>query len=165
MVSPDQARAAAVAAMGDGPAVFDTHLGPWRQASLGEAICVHTVAGQPSYWLLPVQLDGRVIGLVRVSGAGLVFSLATMYRSPTDVSTCPTTPLGCSQDEARRAAAEYVDIRRGETAAAPRLVHDGPPGREAWLVEIRGRRSARHVYVTAGGVYARDARGGERETA
>jgi hypothetical protein len=55
-------------------------------------------------------------------------------------------------------AAGRVHGARGETAAAPVYVHDGPPGREAWLVEVsRGGRPTRWIFVTPGAVYERPA--------
>jgi len=57
-------------------------------------------------------------------------------------------------------AAETVAglLAEGETSTEPVFVHDGPPGREAWLVVTRiGDVPARWFFVTPGGVYERPA--------
>ena len=44
----------------------------------------------------------------------------------------------------------------GSTADEPVYVHDGPPGREAWLVRVHSRDfGTRQILVTRGGAYER----------
>jgi hypothetical protein len=87
---------------------------------------------------------------VRVLGDGRVAAVEAL-REGSAVSS-----LGAAE-AARRAEAE-VRREAGESAAAPELVHDGPPGREAWRVEVsRAGRPWRWIFVTPGGVYQRPA--------
>ena len=54
--------------------------------------------------------------------------------------------------------ADTVQITQEESVAEPVFVHDGPIGREAWLVVISSKtRPHRWVFVTKGGHYERAA--------
>ena len=55
----------------------DSHFAPWARASVGEPVLVSTLRGEPSYWTVPVERDGRAIGFVRVSGTGQVMASGT----------------------------------------------------------------------------------------
>jgi hypothetical protein len=53
---------------------------------------------------------------------------------------------------------DQVRVGETETMAEPMYVHDGPIGREAWLVVIRDHGvPTRWVFVTPGGSYERPA--------
>ena len=68
----------------------------------------------------------------------------------------PTTVTGIDA----RVAAERANacLTRNETAMEPVFVHDGPPGREAWLVTTsHGGQPHRWIFVTPGFVYERPA--------
>lgn len=111
---------------------------------------VHDPSGRPSYWLVPVYRYTALIGLVRVVGDGRV-AAAIALRPATAITTIDAI-------EARRRAAEVIDRGAGELCGDTVLVHDGPPGREAWRVEVsRAGRPARWVFVTPGGTYSRPA--------
>jgi hypothetical protein len=63
---------------------------------------------------------------------------------------------GIDVEEATRRAHRL--IAEGEQASKPMFVHDGPPGREAWLVTtfIAGL-ATRWIFVTPGFTYERRA--------
>lgn len=68
----------------------------------------------------------------------------------------PVTALNA--EAALRMAEDIIDRAGGEAPGSVSLVHDGPPGREAWRVEVLARgRPARWIFVTPGGHYERPA--------
>jgi hypothetical protein len=137
-----------------GPAAF----ADWAGGTVGEPVLVHDVFGRPSYWLLPYVAAGRTVGFVRLWGTGRVFAMGTWCAGPGQIERCPAVVTGITADEARRRFQAAVALRPGETVEEPIFVHDGPPGREAWLVETRSHgRPARWVFLTPGGAYERRA--------
>jgi hypothetical protein len=108
----------------------------WGSATTGEPVLVHDVDGQPSYWTVPIEADGRVIGFVRVGLDGVV-SASGVPRDRRAVVT------GITEADAAAAVSSLA-----EEIERPVYVHDGPPGREAWLV----RAGTRRYFVTAAGV-------------
>jgi len=137
-------------------ASLDQDLEWFRIASLGEPVVVRTVSGDPSYWLVPVQQGARVGGFVRVMQDGTVGAIGRFGGGPEHPHAWPTTVTGIDVEEAARRANEL--IAEGEQASEPMFVHDGPPGREAWLVTtfIAGG-AARWIFVTPGFTYERHA--------
>jgi hypothetical protein len=72
------------------------------------------------------------------------------YHQPTEVVT------GIDAAEARQRAAER--IVPGEALGESLFVHDGQPGREAWLVEVlHDERAVRWIFLNTGGVFERPA--------
>lgn len=137
-------------------ASLDRDLEWFRSASLGEPIVVRTVSGDPSYWLVPVKLHSRVGGFVRVIQDGTVSAIGRFGGSQENPATWPATVTGIDVKEAARRAREL--LTESEQASEPMFVHDGPPGREAWLVTtfISGV-AARWIFVTPGFTYERRA--------
>ncbi len=89
-----------------------------------------------------------MIGAVRVLASGRPAALIA-YRTASDLLALNRTEI---LEQAGSAIAEY----RGERAGAVLLVHDGPPGREAWRVEVlRDDRVLRWIFVTPNGIYQR----------
>lgn len=130
---------------------------PWREASLGTPVLVRNLFKEPSYWLVPVLRLGQVIGFVRVLGSGKVAHIGTFYQDPSKIEG-PSTVTGVESTEASRKAVERIHRDQGEYALDPIFVHDGPVGREAWLIEvIKDRRPIRWIFVTPGFVYERPA--------
>ena len=133
-----------------GPAAGDPVFANWRGASTGAPVLVHDGSGRPSYWLVPVQRNRAVVGFVRVLGDGRV-GASIALRAGTAVTAI-------EPGEARRRAVETIDLAAGEHCGAVLLMHDGPPGREAWRVEVRrAGHPVRWVFVTPGGTYSRPA--------
>jgi hypothetical protein len=130
---------------------------PWEGARVGDPVLVRTVEGAPSYWLVPVERDGRAIGFVRVMGTGRVAAAGAYYRDVRSVADSPVVVTRISGEDAAEMALAYVGDKsgaRGDVVAGPMFVHDGPPGREAWLVEVEvGGGERRRMFVSPGGVY------------
>jgi hypothetical protein len=136
----------------------DPMFGPLRHAPLGQPVLVKDIFKNPSYWLVPVMVEDRVAGFVRVLGTGVVAAVGAFYRDPGEIGTCPTIVTGMDAAEASRRAEERIASEAGEVASAPVFVHDGPVGREAWLVEVsRGRKPRRWIFVTPAFIYERPA--------
>lgn len=160
MIGREAARAAAAAAFaglraGDGGSSSAGFI-PWPEASPGTPVAVEDMEGAASYWLVPLEAQGRTVGAVRVDAAGRVMTIGPTCRPPGRIEGCPKVVTLLDAGEAERMA--RAALEPGEAAAPPRFVHDGPPGREGWLVATRrGGRPARWLLVTPGGVAARPA--------
>jgi hypothetical protein len=137
----------------------DSQFAPWAGASVGEPVLVSTLSGEPSYWTVPVAREGRVIGFVRVSGTAQVMAAGAFYRDPLHLSGCPAVVTGITAQEALRLAATAAEVNE-DAVDAPSYVHDGPPGREAWLVRVRTSGQHKDLLVTAAGAVDRPAGSG-----
>ena len=148
LVDADAARAAACREIETGPQQDDPQFQAWRGAAPGEPRMVHDPRGQPAYWLVPVQNQGSNVGAVRVLASGQA-AASIAYRAGSDL-------LALSPNQILEQAGSALAEHRGERAGAVLLVHDGPPGREAWRVEVlRDDRVLRWIFVTPGGIYDR----------
>jgi hypothetical protein len=135
-------------------AARDPLFSPWADATVGEPIVVRTVSGRPSYWLVPMELAGRAIGFVRVSVEGRALAAGALYRDPARPELAPSVVTGITATEARSRVAEAIG--QGALAGDPVYVHDGPPGREAWMVPVQQPDGVSKVlFVTAAGWYER----------
>lgn len=131
---------------------------PLRASTIGGAVLVKDILGDPSYWLVPLEIEGRTAGFARVLGSGEVSALGVFYSDPSRIGHCPKLVTGIDAGEASRRAAEAIDFEKGETASEPVFVHDGPRGREAWLIEVaEGGIPRRWIFVTAAFTYERAA--------
>lgn len=127
----------------------DPVAGNWRGAECGDPVLVHDLRKSPSYWLVPVISKGGVAGAIRVMGNGVVAAIER-FRQPAQVVT------GLDAAQARECAAKRIGS--DELLGESRYVHDGPPGREAWLVEVlKENRPVRWIFLNAGGAYERPA--------
>ena len=154
MITAAEAAASAAAALQSLVAESDTMLAPWPAPSVGAPVMVEDIAGGPSYWLVPFTASGHVIGSARVDATGRVMTIG-MSRSRTGrLEDCPRVVTLLTAEEA--ASLSRAVLESGEVALPPRFVHDGPRGREAWLIETqRAGRRARWITVTPGGASAR----------
>lgn len=158
MITADQALEAAREEMSRVERWRDPMFAGWAEASLGEPVLVRDVFKTPSYWLVPVVIRARAGGFIRVLGTGMVAATGVFYADSRGIDACPATVTGIDRDQARSRAEEKVDRAGGETAAEPVYVHDGPAGREAWLVEVlKDDTPIRWVFVTPAFVYERAA--------
>ena len=126
----------------------------WQNAVAGAPVLVHTMEGAPSYWLVPIDATGgsqdSFAGFVRVTLSGRVAAAGRM-GGRTNVVT------GITSDDARRAAAAAV--QPDAAIGTPVFVHDGPPGRDGWRVDVTTADGKQRILlVTRGGVT--DAGGG-----
>ncbi len=166
MIEADDVRAVASAALRGAVVRVDPQFAAFVSASIGEPVLVHDLSGRPSYWLAPVRLQERVIGFVRVLLDGRVVAVGSLCRDPARLlQDCPEVVTGITEDEAARRAGAHRDAAAGEVARPPVNVHDGPPGREAWLVAVRVPNGpGRWIFVTRYGTYERPA-GARRDEA
>lgn len=131
---------------------------PWSDATLGQPVLTLDILKQPSYWIIPVLIKERVAGFVRVLGLGEVSAIGTFYRDSKHIISCPTIITGIDISEASRRAKGRIHLEQGEIALEPVFVHDGPPGREAWLIEVtREGKPNRWIFVTPAFIYERQA--------
>lgn len=131
-----------------GPQQSDSHFSSWNGAVPGEPQMVHDLSGHPAYWLVPVQQQKTVVGAVRVLADGRpAASLA--YRGASDLLTM-------DRAEILKRARGVINESKGERVGELILVHDGPPGREAWRVEvIFADEIVKWIFVASGGTYQR----------
>jgi hypothetical protein len=135
-------------------ATQDALFEPWARSTVGEPVLVREVTGDPSYWLVPVELADRAIGFVRVTTEGRAVASGALYRHPGMLDTAPAVVTGITAADARERVADALGP--DSVAEDPIYVHDGPPGREAWLVRVRERDGAtRLLFVTGAGWYER----------
>jgi hypothetical protein len=134
----------------------DPMFASWTDASLGQPVLVKDLFKQPSYWLVPVVIQEHVAGFIRVMGTGRIAAVGAFYQDPKQIESCPTIVTGMDASEASRQASERIDPAQGEVASDPIFVHDGPPGREAWLIEVtKEGRPSRWIFITPAFVYER----------
>lgn len=119
-------------------------LGEWPEGVAGDPLLVSTLDGDPSYWFIPILQDGSPAGALRLWTDGELLSAAP---DPARMGAPPP------REEAVRRARELTgpDARVLEA----RYVHDGPPGREAWLVTVGGQSAPRRILVSGGGAEER----------
>lgn len=135
-------------------AAHDARFEPLARSLVGEPVLVRTVTGEASYWLVPMELDGRAVGFVRVTTDGTAVVAGSLLRDPDRLDSAPAVVTGITAVE----ASERVSAALGpdDVAESPVYVHDGPPGREAWLVRVRERAGGtRLLLVTTAGWYER----------
>jgi len=158
VIGASEARAAAERELGGALATVDSRLTAVSGGAAGEPVLVHDLSLQPSYWLVPLMGADRVVGFVRVLPTGRVAAVGSFCRNPARVEECPPVVTGITVQEAAHRAADRVDVNAGEAAYPPVFVHDGPPGREAWLVRVRGKGPLeRWIFVSPGVTYERTA--------
>lgn len=125
----------------------DPDLAALADARLDSPVIVHTTAGEPSYWLVPLRSDDRVVGFARVTADGTVAAIGRYGGS---------SPLDLDADSVLSLAADHLTERT--VVAGPILVHDGPTGREAWMLLVSSEDGPPHrLFVTPAGVYERTA--------
>lgn len=157
-VSSEKAREIAEAEIRSSGIQSDPLFSPLTEACIGQPALVRDVFNNPSYWTVPVMIKDKVAAFARVLPDGRVAALGVLYRDPKHIEECPTTIYGMDADQALRLAAEKLHPQEGETASKPVFVHDGPHGREAWLIEVVKKGVAsRWIFVTPAFAYERQA--------
>ncbi len=130
----------------------------WREDSLGQAVLVRDIFKQPSYWLVPVVLQKRILGFIRISGLGSIEAIGTSCRDAENLQSCPIVETGITKQEALQFVRKNFAFEKNETLAEPTFIHDGSKGREVWLIEVQqDKKVVRWIFVTAGGSYERPA--------
>jgi len=158
VIDASNARGVAIGALEALQREDDPLLKAWPDPTVGDPELVHDVSGLPSYWLVPLVARNRAIGFVRVDGTGRTMAVGTFCRTPDMIETCPAAVTGITAARAAQLARDQGNLAPDETAAPPRFVHDGPVGREVWLVETsRDGGPHRWLFVGPGGLYERTA--------
>ncbi len=131
----------------------------WQNAEVGTPVLVNTLSGTPSYWLVPVNLENGQIGFIRILGSGVVAAVGQMgQEAVVRKSKNQSVVTGLSMEKAAMLASKHINSSAGEKAAKPVFVHDGPPGREAWMVVVsQNGIPTRWLFLTPGGRYERPA--------
>lgn len=125
----------------------------WSKADLGDAILVMTIHHEPSYWLFPVKIRGKIAGFVRVLRNGRVAQVGSFSSSP-GIIKGPPIITGISQEQAIQKVGARIHLDRDERFSDPVFVHDGPIGMEAWLIEvIKESVPCRRIFVTPTSIY------------
>lgn len=128
-------------------AAGDPVTGEWREAALSDPVLVCSTTRAPSYWLVPVVVGGGVVGALRVDEQARVAAIERFARPQATVT-------GLDATEVRARVREHLGSVRGAVMGDPVFVHEGPPGREAWMVEVHvPGKPQRRLFVTAAGVY------------
>jgi hypothetical protein len=158
MIGAREARAAARAALRAARAEALPPVSAWEDLSVADPVAVSNLSGAPSYWSVPLVCMGHVVGFVRVLPSGAVGAIGMFCQRPDAPHTCPLPPIGQSAQEVAEVVREAGLLGAGETLGDVRLVHDGPPGREAWLAEThQDGLPRRWIFVTPAGHYDRPA--------
>lgn len=119
----------------------------------GEPERVCTPEGALAYFLVPDQRDNGVVAVARVLSDGRV---AGIVRPAVSAPDCAAVVTGLAAVQVRALARDIAGQHDGALVGEPLLVHDGPIGREAWLLVVAVAGGARRwVFATAGGTYAR----------
>ena len=119
------------------------------------AVIVRDLAGRPSYWLVPIVSDDRLVGFLRLSLDGRLHAWGRFGQGKALEKFPPLSVL--SRDDAERAIrrafeTQYADIDM------PELVHDGPVDRIAWrssAVAVDGTKA--FLFWSFGETYSRPA--------
>jgi hypothetical protein len=158
MIAPLEAEAIARAALAERLGAGDPLFAPWQHGTVGTVVAVYDVGGPQSYWLVPLVLAERVIGFVRIELGGSVEAMGVTCRGPEMLERCPEVVTGITAAEAMERVRAGGSLAPGDSIAPPRFVHDGPRGREAWLVESASEGVPRMwFFVSSAGLYVRSA--------
>lgn len=156
MITQHEALEAAERALKTDVAPDDRMFTQWSALGVADPHVVHDVSGTPSYWIVGLASRGRIVGFARVTVAGDVAAIGITCQTPERPETCPTPVFALTAEEVEETFGQGVTLGTEERPEPALLVHDGPPGREAWLIETRrGGVPERWVFVGAGGVYER----------
>lgn len=104
------------------------------------------------------MIQGRVAGFLRILGTGRLADIGNYYRNPDEIKSCPNVLTGIDAQEAEHRARKKIIPEPGEVASGPVYVHDGPIGREAWLIEtFKENKPYRWIFITSASIYERPA--------
>ena len=114
---------------------------------------VGTPEGVLAYFLVPDRRTAGVVAVARVLPDGRVASVARLTVPTTD---CAAAVTGLSATQIHTRVDHLARQHGGTVDDGPHLVHDGPIGREAWLLVVAmPDGTKRWVFATAGGTYSR----------
>jgi hypothetical protein len=144
--------------------VADEHLGSLRaelglprsiaeKAGRAQPMLVKDLAGDPSYWLVPIELEDRLVGFLRLGldGAVLAYGRFGQARELRGFPALSYLSEQTADSEIREAFGDDC-----EEIGRPQLVHDGPVDRIAWLSRGRSADGTRMLlFWTFGSAYSR----------
>jgi len=133
----------------------DPLLKPWNDAAIGNPLQVFTVNLEPSFWIIPVQLNQKVIGHIEIDN-GRVTGFTLFYKNPESIQTCPKVVTRITAGEAKLEAKGILKKHINAVISEPVFVHDGPKNRLAWMFNVRYDDQIRYqVFATPGYAYQR----------
>lgn len=91
---------------------------------------VSDLYGNPSYWLVPLAIENRLAGFIRLSLEGAILSYGRFGQGRKLDDLPPLSYL--SKEQADRELKEAFESSHRNISPAV-LVHDGPPERIAWM--------------------------------
>lgn len=105
------------------------------------------------YWLVAGRSDDAIRAVARVLRDGRVATVGHISAPATDAAEAVT---GLSHARVASLTSGIAREHGGRIVSGPVLVHDGPVGREAWLLVLqRESGETLRVFATAGGTYVR----------
>lgn len=118
-----------------------------------QPMLVKDLEGNPSYWLVPMALEDRLVGFLRLGLEGelLAYGRFGQARQLRDFPPLSYLSGETANREIRKAFGDSY-----EEISPPQLVHDGPVDRIAWLFRGRSVDGARVLlFWTFGTSYSR----------
>jgi hypothetical protein len=129
----------------------------WSGSIAGRPLLVRTLSQDPSYWIVPLTKGGIPIGFIRILGTGRVVHMGIVHQE-SDAHRENREITGMTRREIEQRVARRFTIHRGEILSRPVFVHDGPVGREAWLVIVSSQSvPTRWLFITPSFEYERPA--------
>lgn len=118
-----------------------------------QPILVKDLHDNPSYWLVPVASEDRLVGFLRL---GLKGELLAFGRFGQAQQLCDFPPLVYLSEETADREIRKAFSDSYEEISPPRFVHDGPVDRIAWLSRGRAVDGTRALlFWTFGTSYSR----------
>jgi hypothetical protein len=121
----------------------------------GEPAYVQSADATPGsgYWLVAGWSSSVIRAVARILRDGRVASVGQISAPATDAAEAVT---GLSGARVASLKGEIARTYSGRIVSDPTLVHDGPVGREAWMLALqRDSGETLHLLATAGGTYVR----------
>jgi hypothetical protein len=110
-------------------------------------------ASGAGYWLVPGHSGGAITTVARILRDGRVATVGSLSKPARD---CAEAVTGLAASQVATLAGDIERRHDGRVEGTPVLVHDGPVGREAWLLTLqRDTGGSLQVFATAGGSYVR----------
>jgi hypothetical protein len=126
-----------------------------KNAIAEQPILVKNVFRSPSYWIVPLLKESQMVGFVRVLLNGKVAHIG-IYNKPGKLGRSPAFITQVESTEASKLASKRIREDIGESGSEPVFVHDGPIGKEAWLVEVsKDGKPNRWIFVSGNSIYER----------
>lgn len=136
----------------------DAMLLPWRRADLDEPFLVHDVDKSPSFWIVPVMSQKKVLGYIEVALDGSILGHSYLYQNPDMLDECPDTATRLTSQQVLIQAESVLKTYANMEIDEPFFVHDGPRSRLAWMIEVHSKnRLISRVFATPGYIYERKA--------